>query len=428
MTTRSPVRRMLAGFATGVLLVAACGTAPTPTPPPTAAPTPTPAAPTPLSSGAQAAIYASIERDVEGIRQLQPTRAVAPTLLDEAGLRAELAAHASEDQPPAEVARQARLLKALGALRPDADLAGILRSFLEGQVAGFYRPSDGQLYVVSRGGGIGPLERTTFAHEYTHALQDQHFPLLHELGRPATDGANGDRDLARLALIEGDASLVMTLWAQEHLSPLDLLGMLRSSMDPAQQAALAAMPPFLRDQALFPYEAGLQFALGRQTGGGWAAIDDAFATPPQSTEQILHPAAFVAREPPLVVSLAPDLPAKLGPGWTQQPPDTMGELQLRAWLSALGIPAAQAATAADGWGGDRVALLEGPGGSWLVALVTRWDTERDALDFATAADAAIATLPTPGRMATRGDRVVVVLGDSSATMDNLAPIILAGVS
>jgi hypothetical protein len=422
-----PSRRLGAlALLTAASLVVGCGTAPTPSPAPTLPPTPTPA-PTPLSSAAQAAIYAGIEHDVEGIRGLAPTRSVTPTLLDDAALRAELAAHATEDQPPAEVARQERLLKALGVLKPDADLAAILRSFLEGQVAGFYRPSDGHLYVVSRAGAIGAIERTTFAHEYTHALQDQHFPLLQDLGKPAPDGLNGDRDLARLALIEGDATLVMTLWAQDHLSPLDLLSLLRSSLDPAQQAALDQMPPFLRDQALFPYQAGLQFALTRQSTGGWRAVDAAYAALPESSEQILHATLYAAHEAPIRVTLPADLPAKLGPGWTEQPEDTLGEFQLRAWLTALGIPAQQAATAADGWGGDRLSLLEGPGNRWLLTLVTRWDTERDALDFRKAADAAVATLPTPGITSSKPGQVVVVIGNDPSTMDNLAPIVLAAV-
>lgn len=425
MTIRLPGSGALATLTAAALLIASCGTAPTPTPAQTPSPTPSVAPPTPLSSAAQQAIYAQIEREVERIRQLRPTRPVAPTLLDEAGLRAELAAHAAEDQPPADVARQERLLKALGVLEPDADLAAILHSFLEGQVAGFYRPSDGRLYVVSRGGTIGAIERTTFAHEYTHALQDQHFPLLQQMGKPAPGGDNGDRDLARLALIEGDATLVMTLWAQDHLSPLDLLSLLRSSFDPAQQAALDAMPPFLRAQALFPYEAGLQFAIARQTGGGWGAIDAVYGAPPDSTQQILHPQAYASRQAPPQIRLPVDLASKVGPGWTEEPEDTLGEFQLRTWLASLGVPPARASTAADGWAGDRVSLLEGPGGRWLLTLVTRWATERDALDFRTAADAAIGRLPTPGVTGAKPEQVVVVLGDGPSTVDNLAPIVLA---
>ena len=354
-------------------------------------------------------MYAAVERDVEAIRHLSPKRPVNPVLLDDAGLRTQLDAHSAEDNPPAVLARQGRLLKALGILPADADLGAIMHAFQAGQIAGFYRPSDGQLYVVSRGGGLGAAERTTFAHEYTHALQDQNFALLQQVGAASGGPLNGDRDLARLALIEGDATLVMTLWAQDHLSALDLVGMLQSSLDPAQQAALAAMPPFLRDSALFPYTAGVTLATSLETNGGWPAVDAAFRAPPESTEQVLHPEKYAAHEPPETETLPADLAAQMGAGWTVDAEDTLGEFQIRTWLMAAGasrptpasavpgtsaatatsavtgISAASARTAAEGWGGDRVALLAGPNGGWALALRTIWDTDRDALEFSNAA-------------------------------------------
>ena len=359
-------------------------------------------------------MYASIERQVETIRGLAPKRPVAPVLLDEAGLRAELQAHSAEDNPPAATAREERLLKALGVLAPDADLAATMNAFLSGQVAGFYRPKDGQLYVVSRSGAVGAAERTTFAHEYTHALQDQAFPLLQQLDGAGTAPRNGDRDLARLALIEGDATLAMTLWAQDHLSPLELLDLLRSSFDPAQQAALAAMPPFLRDTALFPYQAGLQFAMGLELSGGWPAVNAAFTAPPASTEQVLHPDRYATHEGPVTVTLPADLATRMGPGWTLDSEDTLGELRIRAWMVAVGgggVPAgsgssavpgslaAAASSAADGWGGDRVAMLKGPAGAWVLVLRTTWDTDRDALEFANAVSAVLAPGGRHGRLA-----------------------------
>ena len=34
-----------------------------------------------------------------------------------------------------------------------------------------------QLYVVSKEGGVGPVEKVIYSHEYDHALQDQNFDL-----------------------------------------------------------------------------------------------------------------------------------------------------------------------------------------------------------------------------------------------------------
>ena len=52
------------------------------------------------------------------------------------------------------------------------------------------------MYVVSKAGAIGPVEKVTYAHEYTHALQDQNFDLQAVIG-DAQDQC--DRTLARTA-------------------------------------------------------------------------------------------------------------------------------------------------------------------------------------------------------------------------------------
>ena len=88
---------------------------------------------------------------------------------------------------------------------------------------------------MSRSGKLGPTEKTTFAHEYTHALQDQNFDLgslkLDEVGE-------GDQGIAGLSLVEGDATLVMSLWQIQHLSQVELLAApQRVARTPRSQAA-----------------------------------------------------------------------------------------------------------------------------------------------------------------------------------------------
>src|SRR3972149_536860 len=73
---------------------------------------------------------------------------------------------------------------------------------------GFYDQDTRQMTLVERGSGtFGPLERATLAHEYTHALQDQHFGLA-DLG--LDDLTQGDRALARLG-VGGAETLADTL-------------------------------------------------------------------------------------------------------------------------------------------------------------------------------------------------------------------------
>ena len=57
---------------------------------------------------------------------------------------------------------------------------------------------------------------------------------------------------------------------------------------------LERMPPILRESLLFPYTGGPSFVQRLQAQGGWDAVNAAFAKPPASTEQILHPEKYDA--------------------------------------------------------------------------------------------------------------------------------------
>ena len=111
-----------------------------------------------------------------------------------------------------------RLLKRLGLLPRDADLRELMLDLYESQVAAFYDPETGAMTVIQRDGDFGPEDRLFVAHEYDHALQDQYWDL-----EEITDvsPSQGDRALARLALIEGDATTVMLQWATQNLSQDD---------------------------------------------------------------------------------------------------------------------------------------------------------------------------------------------------------------
>jgi hypothetical protein len=349
---------------------------------------------------------------VAEIRGLSPKAEVTRTTIDEAALRELLEEITAADHPPEEVAATEQLYRGLGLLGPDQSLSAVTGELLGDQIAGFYRTDSGELYVVSRSGGVGAIEKVIFAHEYDHALQDQHFDLEAITGDAFTEG---DRALARTALIEGDGTLLMSLWTREHLSIAELLELVGMAVGPSQEG-LDRAPPFVRETLLFPYGAGLNFVTGLQLEGGWEAVDRAFASPPDSTEQILHPEKYAAREAPVDVSLPADLAARMGDGWTQTIDDTFGEFQIGAWLRALGVPAEAATDAAAGWGGDRIALLEGPDDAWAIVWETAWDTQDDAQQFATAAQVA----PGADLSLHDGDRVTLILGSDDATREQAA--------
>ena len=371
------------------LTLGACGvTAPAATPPPTTAPTTAPPTGTPRPA---AEVYAEIRTAVEAIRGLQPTAAVDPVTIDETQLRQNLEAEFDKENSAADLKFSEETLIALGLLPGGSSLRVLTLDFQGSSVAGYYSPDKKQLFVVSRSGNLGPAEEVTYAHEFTHQLQDQHF----DLSKLGEDAANqSDRALAQLSLVEGDAVSVQTAWTVQTLTPQEMGQLLAASLDPKALEALRRAPPYLRETSLFPYQDGLTFVTSLMSSGGYAAVNAAFASPPVSTEQVLHPEKYAAREAPVQVRLPGDLAAAMGSGWTEAGQDTLGEFVLRLWLTQNGVPSATAMAAAAGWGGDRLSLIRGPSGAVTVGLVTMWDTEADASEFENAAEPVVERLGT----------------------------------
>jgi hypothetical protein len=149
---------------------------------------------------------------------------------------------------------------------------------------------------------------------------------------------------------------------------------------------LEAVPRVLRASLVAPYVDGVLFVHRLRRAGGWKAVDAAWRSPPQTTEQLLHPLKYAAAEPPESVPLPP--PPKTGQ-WNCAYRDVFGEeglrIALETWLSRRG-----AANASEGWAGDRAVLYRsaGFGGDgrerFAVAWRVRFDPagEHDRVAFA----------------------------------------------
>jgi hypothetical protein len=108
-----------------------------------------------------------------------------------------------------------------------------------------------------------------------------------------------------------------------------------------------------------------------------------YASPPESTEQILHPKSY-PDDHPLPVTL-PDLKGKLPPDCRLVETNVFGEWYLYLIL-AFGdnqdgrLMVDQAKKAAEGWGGDRYQVYTCPNGS-ISMLSTRWDSPEDLEEY-----------------------------------------------
>lgn len=353
-----------------------------PTPTPTLVPTLPPLAPTPTPeitiSGEALGLMETIEDEVEGLRGLEELAPITRTLMTQQELSDHMEREFAEEYPPEEVEADTRVLAAFDFVPQNFDLLGLLLDLYSSQVLGLYDDEEDTFYVLSEG-EFDLLDQITFAHEYTHGLQDEHFDLEAFID---DEVQNDDEVLARLALVEGDATLAMTEWLMAQLSRLSQqdLAVLFEADEEADQAALEAAPPIIRETFEFPYIYGLEFVT-LLYDEGWDAVDAAFADPPQSTEQILHPDKYFSRDEPLVLAVPP-LTDTLGAGWQLVEADTLGEFQTALYLE-LQVDEETAAQAAEGWDGDQYAVYVN-GDDEVLVFVTAWDSAADREEFVAA--------------------------------------------
>ncbi len=324
-----------------------------------------------------------IQRQVIRLRGLQPTGPVKRGLLNHAQLIDKVKKDFFKDFTPDDAKDEAIKLHAFGLLPANFDLFSLYQRLYEEQVSGYYDNVTKEMYVVEGESFQGP-ERMTYAHEYTHVLQDQNFDMKDGLNYSETACKDeSERCAAIQALIEGDASLVELDWFQQDSTALDqqqIQNMTQGYSSPVFDSA----PDFLQKDFLFAYQSGLEFVQSLFDRGGWAAANDAFHNPPQSTEQILHPDRYPA-DKPVVVPL-PDLTSPLGSGWRKVDENTLGEWYTYLVLAdgedaRARLPANTAQTATAGWGGDKYAVFASYQGGSASVLVTQWDQTKDAAEF-----------------------------------------------
>lgn len=318
---------------------------------------------------------AAMLKETSELRELTILKAVKSGAQSRADIERMIIKNLDSDTTPAEMHAAEVLLRAFGLAPKDFAYRTFLVKLLTEQVAGYYDPKAQQFYIADWIELDG--QKPVMAHELTHALQDQHFNLKRFEKWPKGDS---DAELAAHALIEGDATLAMTIYITKN--PMVALAFMRSLG--AQEIATEQFrqaPRALRESLLFPYEEGSAWAEQLYKRGGWQAVSQAFAKLPQSTEQILHADKYFAYEAPLKLAL-PDFKSILGPSWKRIDYDVNGEWGCYLILDEFLNNQSESKRASAGWGGDRFALYEnGKPDEYFIAQLTAWDTPADAREF-----------------------------------------------
>jgi hypothetical protein len=289
---------------------------------------------------------------------------------------------------------------------------------------------------VLSGGGNSLEQGVVYSHEFYHALQDQHFGLESFMSEKLD--LNSDQEMARHALVEGEATYIHTLWGVRQMMggtapPRALiepvirmqanLGMdeLRRMVAGSAQAAaeLDDIPPFILEVMMGSYMKGAAFVFAVQEQG-WPMVERLYREyPPQSTEQILHPEKWLERDAPVLLDFAGLETEPALAGWSLLETNVIGEFQWRIIFSEFGLSLRSIALAA-GWDGDRYAVLE-RGDELLLLLATTWDSEAEATEFATGystlLESKYADVDLPVVVERRGADVLIVEGGERGRLD-----------
>jgi hypothetical protein len=350
-------------------------------------------------------------------------------------------------------------LKAFGLIPETMNLGKFLPDLLTSQIAGFYDPKEKYLTLISDDTGsldVKGIEKvlgakmaermkwTLMVHELTHGIQDQYF----DLQKIGDRNEFSDSGTARIALVEGDATLTMyDYFLEKQLEQLPGFSEIMSKMfdDPKQLTSmvpdmpgskeLEAAPEWFKDNLLFSYLQGFTFCADVKQHGGQKLLDFAFSKDlPMSSEQILHPDKWYNhRDNPITIQW-PDLSKELS-GYQKISNGDVGEQGIKVFLRSQ-LKASNAAEAAAGWGGDSFVVYKN-GENRLLLWITDWDSNQDASEF----QHALANLgkdwmvdsPRPGRVTViRGtidaalrDSLRSKLGEAKATVSDNKPIDLA---
>lgn len=340
---------------------------------------------------------------VSRIRGQEFVAPVQPSVFTRQELGAEMLKLMEQEYTPAELELMDASFKVLGLIPPDLDAAALMTTLLTEEVAGFYDPDNKRMVLIVEEGAtaapswLGRLlgarpafdkdeQKTTLAHELTHALQDQLYDLnAMEAGIEEDD----DMLLAFSALVEGDATLLMFVEAgdAQDVTHMDADAMratfnIMSWMLPlAGGKTFRSAPPIFRDTLTFPYFQGMLFALSLASEEGWKGVHAAYQKPPLSTEQILHPSKYLSEVDLPQQVVLPNYQELVEPaGWQHLGGNCLGELQTASLLKRV----FGGQLAAAGWDGDRYEVLRSAAGELALVYVSVWDSPEDAEEFATA--------------------------------------------
>ena len=296
-----------------------------------------------------------ITRRLGEVMQLKPRRSIPVHQMTRDALKRDFTRRADKVMKPDEQRVDELTLQWLGFVSPGFNLKTTTVDLLSEQAAAFYDYRRKRLVMLAN--PLGEFDPNVLAHELSHALADQHF----KIGRFIDGAKDGDdAELARQSVVEGQASWLMADYEsrqRDGTSLADAPGRLPSWSSFDEKASFAfpeleKAPLYLRVNLLFPYWEGGRFQQAVVARSGARGFREVFATPPVSSQQILHPDAYFERRLPEQSAL----PTARLKGYRTLSAGVMGEADHLVLFKQYGDP--QPERVAEGWRGGQYRILE----------------------------------------------------------------------
>jgi hypothetical protein len=313
------------------------------------------------------------------ITGLGVVRPVTPQVMKREELKKYFESRLAEVVKPEEIRLEELALKKFGFVPADFDLKKSTIDLMSEQAAAFYDYRKKKMVLLEET-GTGVMQEMALVHELAHALADQHFHLEKFLKKA---GSSDDASLARMAVMEGQATWLMSEVTARRMgqslleSPAMVDTMSRlAGAGGSGFPVFQSMPLYMRETLVFPYSQGMVFQQRVAEKLGKQAFGEVFRRPPQSTREILHPETYFDRDPPVKI----DLPVLANRNrWKELLQGNVGELDhqilLKQYAHSFELLAAN-------WRAGRYQLWEDKKDKRVaLAYVSAWSSEKAAAEF-----------------------------------------------
>lgn len=288
--------------------------------------------------------------------------------LDKKTLRKTIAARVDKEYPAELAEKEGMLIHLMGFVDRRINVKNLYKRILVSNAGAQYNEKTKELLALKDYQGIDMMNSMIMVHELRLAVLDGHFNLAALLGKYSD---YDDRGLALLAAVEGDAmftALLFNGFNPEAMTSTYNSDPLLSFSPLGNTTQLSKTIDIVRQRFTMPYIDGVRFVIAVFNKKKWKSLNNILASPPDSSEQILHPGKYIKREKPIPVTIQyrPE-------GYELYHSGVIGEYYLNVLLMAKN--ANKYMDFANGWGGDTFNIYQKPSFHFLV-WKSAWDEEK----------------------------------------------------